>query len=164
MKKLATTLVFVLLGTSAVWAQTSGPGAHFIENWDLNEDGTVTLDEAMTKRGDVFTAFDGDENGQLSPEEYAMFDEMRAFDRAQMQDDANHSGKGKGDGKGKGEGKGMGKGMMGGGEEGGMTREFNDTDGDGQVSREEFMSQTEAWITMMDRNGHGGVTTADFGG
>lgn len=173
MKTLSAGLLIALLSTGAALAQDDAldgaHGAHFIENWDQDDDNAVTLDEARTKRGDVFIAFDADEDGSLSAEEYAMFDEMRAIDRASIQEDANGRGEGKGNGVGhgkgnaKGHGMGLGKGMMGGGEEGGMTRAFNDTNGDGLVSREEFMAQTESWIAMMDRNGDGRVTVDDFG-
>ena len=54
----------------------------------------------------------------------------------------------------------MGQGMP---EEGGMMRGFNDGDGDGRVSREEFTSRTADWFAMMDRDGNGQVTVDDFG-
>ena len=44
-----------------------------------------------------------------------------------------------------------------------MTMEFNDVNGDGQVSRDEFMTRTNDWYVQMDRNGDGTVTKADFG-
>ena len=34
---------------------------HLFENWDLNEDGAVTVEEARERRGDVFATFDADE-------------------------------------------------------------------------------------------------------
>lgn len=45
----------------------------------------------------------------------------------------------------------------------GMTLEFNDTDGDGFVSRDEFIAHTADWVAMIDRNGDGTISTADFG-
>lgn len=153
-----------VLLTSTAFAEGTGPGAHFIANWDQDGDGVVTLEEATTKRGDVFTAFDADEDGKLSADEYAMFDEMRAADQAQMQEEMGAGmGQGKGNGNGKGKGKGHGMGMGMGGEEGGMQRGFNDADGDGFVTREEFMAKTPDWIAMMDRNGDGKVMADDFG-
>ncbi len=150
----------LLLSAATAFAQGTGPGAHFITNWDQDADGIVTLDEATTKRGDLFTSFDADEDGKLSAEEYAAFDEMRAADQAQMKEEMG-AGMGQGKGNGKGKGGGMGHGM--GGEEGGMQRGFNDADGDGFVSREEFVAKTPAWIEMMDRNGDGKVMVDDFG-
>lgn len=164
----------LLLGTAAS-AQTMTPGAHFLQNWDQDGDGIVTLDEAMTKRNDLFTAFDADEDGKLSAEEYSAFDEMRSADQEMMREEMG-AGMGQGGGKGQrtghGKGHGMGQGMatgqgMGHGkgmpEEGGMMRGFNDADGDGMVSREEFTSRTADWLAMMDHNGDGQVTAADFG-
>ena len=63
-------------------------------------------------------------------------------------------------GQGMGQGMSMGQGMP---EEGGMMRGFNDGDGDGRVSREEFTSRTADWFAMMDRDGNGQVTVDDFG-
>jgi Ca2+-binding EF-hand superfamily protein len=136
-----------VLATGLASAQDVTPGAHFIENWDGDADGSVSLAEATEKRGDIFLTFDADEDGSLSAEEYVMFDEARFNDQAQMR-------QGKGNGQGKGE-------MM--REEGGMQRAFNDTDGDGLVSREEFLARTPDWYAMMDRNGDGTVTQQDFG-
>lgn len=151
MTKLTLLTTAFVLSTSAAMAQDMTPGGHFVANWDLNGDGTVTLEEATEKRGDVFTTFDADENGKLSTTEYDMFDEARANDQADMKAAM---------GKGKGMGNGHGKGM---GEEGGMMRAFNDTDADGFVSRDEFMAKTPDWIAMMDRNADGAVTADDFG-
>ena len=39
----------------------------------------------------------------------------------------------------------------------------NDVDGDGQVSRDEFLARTPDWFAKMDRDGNGSVTTEDFG-
>ncbi len=127
----------LILSATAAMAQSHG--SHFIENWDLDGDGIVTLDEATQKREDVFTAFDSDEDGQLSDAEYTMFDEMRAIDQEGLTKPKNNP------------------------EEAGMARAFNDADGDGQVSRAEFIGATAAWIAKMDRSGDGVITRDDFG-
>ena len=49
------------------------------------------------------------------------------------------------------------------GEEQGMLRAYNDLDGDGLVSRDEFMARVPDWFSMMDRNGDGTVSEEDFG-
>ncbi|HHL19926.1 MAG TPA: EF-hand domain-containing protein [Aliiroseovarius sp.] len=126
------------LGTSAAQAQT--PGAHFIENFDDNGDGQVTLEEVRTKRADIFYMFDQNEDGVLDSAEYDLFDETRAADHEN-------------------EGNGRGKGRQG----EGMARDLNDLNGDGVVTQEEFLDATDAWFTMRDRNGDGVLTTADFG-
>ena len=157
MKRVPLLIAAIALG-SAAFAQQNVPGAHFIENWDSNEDGQVTREEAIERRGDIFTTFDENDDGFLSASDYAAFDEARAADHESMQ-----QGGGMGQGKGMGQGRGMGKG---GGEYGrgeGMTMQFNDVNGDGQVSRKEFMGRTDDWYAMMDKNGDGTITADDFG-
>lgn len=144
------TLVATLAALTALpaLAENQTPGSHFVTNWDTDENGSVSLDEATTRRGDIFTTFDADEDGLLSEAEYALFDEARANDQAAMGNKmAKH-------------GKGHGKGM---GEEQGMLRAFNDVDGDGLVSRDEFMARVPDWFAMMDRNSDGAVSEDDFG-
>ncbi len=136
-------LTALVLATSAFAANAQQPGSHFVNAWDENGDGKVTLAEATERRGDVFATFDENEDGYLSAEEYSMFDEARANDQK------NHK-----DGKNKGKGKGRHEGMQ---------MAYNDVDKDGRVSLEEFTTQTAGWFAMMDRNGDGVVTTADFG-
>ena len=45
----------------------------------------------------------------------------------------------------------------------GMEMSFNDVDGDGVVTREEFLGQVDAWLASIDRNNDGVITAADFG-
>lgn len=173
MKTLPLLTAALLLSGSAAFAQDAH-GTHFITNWDRNDDGIVTLAEATEKRGDIFTAFDADEDGKLSASEYDSFDEARAADQAGMQQAMGGMGQGNGTGQGNGQGNGKGKdkghgqgngqGMMNGNpEEAGMMRGFNDTDGDGLISRDEFIAKTPDWFAKMDRNGDGNVTVEDFG-
>lgn len=140
---------FALLFASAALAQDMVPGGHFVTNWDLDGDGAVSLAEATERRGDIFTTFDADGDGALSEAEYAAFDAARAADQAGMAEGMGH-----------GMGKGMGHGNP---EEMGMMRDFNDGDGDGLVTRDEFLARVPDWFAKMDRNGDGAVTTEDFG-
>lgn len=139
-RKLAVTAALALT-TPAAYGQIGQPGLHFIENWDLDGNGAVTLEEAKTRRADVFYMFDTDENGVLDAEEYVRFDETRAADMA-----ANAHGQG-----------GMQQANA------GMTLAFNDTDGNGEVTEAEFLDRVAAWFEMMDRSGDGLITTDDFG-
>lgn len=133
----------LILATVGTCFAAEGPGAHFIENWDLNGDGAVTAEEARERRGNVFASFDANDDGFLDAEEYVLFDEARAQDQAEN------------------EPKGMGKGAR--NPANGMRLEVNDTDGDGKVSETEFLDNAASWIEMIDRNGDGVVTVADFG-
>ena len=139
MKLIALTLA-ALLPMSAM-AQ-GAPGSHFIENWDLDGDGAVTIAELTQKRGDVFYTFDYDENGLLDAQEYVFFDEARANDMKNQGEQA--------------------QGKMGRVQEG-MQMAFNDTDGDGKVSEEEFLAKAAEWLRLIDRDASGDVTSADFG-
>lgn len=140
MKRTTTFAAMVALAATAAGAQ-GNPGAHFIENWDLDGDEIVTVQELEIRRDDVFYTFDSNEDGRLDVEEYVDFDEARAND---MADNAGH-----------------GNGMRRAAE--GMTRAFNDADGDGAVDRTEFLARTAAWMALIDRDGSGTITQADFG-
>jgi uncharacterized protein (DUF2141 family) len=134
---------FALIALFPLTAVAEGvPGSHFIENWDQNGDGVVTLDELKQKRGDVFYTFDSDENGFLNAEEYSYFDDARQADM-EGQDEQEQA-----------KGKRVQKGMV---------LAFNDTNADGQVSKAEFLEKAEDWLALIDRDGSGDVTTADFG-
>lgn len=126
---------------SPVMAENNEPGSHFITNWDINEDGVVSLDDIKSRRGDIFLTFDADEDGAIDAEEYTYFDDARAND---MENNPGH-----------------GKGMKRASE--GMTLAFNDVDGNGEVSRDEFLSKSGDWLALLDRNGDGEVSPADFG-
>jgi hypothetical protein len=133
---------FVALTPLAAFAEDT-PGEHFMLNWDLNEDGAVTVAEITERREMVFAMFDDDENNALDAEEYVFFDETRAAD---MENNA-------------GGGHGQGGGRM----QKGLTLAFNDTDSDGSVSLDEFLDNSAAWIELVDRDGDGAITSADFG-
>jgi len=141
MTKLTVLLTCAALIPIAAFAQDT-PGTHFVENWDLDGNSSVSAEEITERRGDIFTMFDQDEDGMLSAEEYVLFDETRAAD---MENNAGGHGRG-------------GDRMQ-----EGLTLVFNDTDADGQVSKEEFVSNSAAWFTQIDRNGDAKITSADFG-
>jgi hypothetical protein len=140
--KLASLTLAALLVASPALAQQGQPGAHFLESWDADMDGAVTVAEATARRGDVFFMFDANEDGLIDAAEYVVFDETRARD---MEGQGAH-----------------GQGAMR-RADAGMTLAFNDVDADGAVSREEFLAQVPAWIALMDNDGDDVVTAADFG-
>jgi EF hand len=153
MKRILGVAAASLALAGGAFAQSGNPGAHFVQNWDEDGDAAVTLEEVQTKRDNLFTTFDADEDGKLSAAEFDAFDQMRAADQEQMREEMGVK-------PGGGMGKGMGPGMM--RAEGGMMRSFNDADGDGLVSRDEFVARSAEWFAMMDQTGDGKITEDDF--
>jgi Ca2+-binding EF-hand superfamily protein len=143
MKRITLLVAAIALGT-AVTAYASGdgqPGMKFLESWDMNEDGQVTLAEATERRGDIFFTFDENEDGILSTADYAMFNEARVASHEDEQHGQGHPRRASV----------------------GMEMQFNDVDNDGQVSQEEFLARSADWFNMLDRNSDGIVTSDDFG-
>ncbi|MEI2685954.1 MAG: hypothetical protein V9G14_06460 [Cypionkella sp.] len=60
----------LLLAGSAAFAQMGDMGAHFMEQWDMDSDGKVTLAEVTEMRGNIFAMFDTDSDGSLSAAEW----------------------------------------------------------------------------------------------
>ncbi|OOY28483.1 hypothetical protein BMI90_07360 [Thioclava sp. L04-15] len=139
--KLSITATAFVLTASAALAQTT-PGDQFMQAWDLNGDGIATLAELQEMRGNVFASFDANDDGVLDAEEYVLFDEARAADVANYQDDQRAQMQKVADG---------------------MSLAASDLDADGRVSREEFLKGVEPWFTALDKNADGGVTLEDFG-
>lgn len=135
-------LAVVAAFTPMIASAQDTPGSHFIENWDLDQNGAVSIEEITERRGDVFNMFDQDENGSLDAAEYVVFDETRAAD---MENNAG------------GHSKGAGRMQQ------GLTLAFNDDNADGSVSRTEFIANSAAWIAQVDRDGDGEIAAADFG-
>ncbi len=123
-------------------SSNANPGQNFMNSWDINEDGTVTLEEIKTKRDQVFSSFDSNEDGFLSVEEYTYFDQARANDMEKHAD-----------------------GQIKGGQKAAnsMLLENNDSDNDGRVSYVEFLDGAKASLDLMDNNKDGVITKTDFG-
>ena len=141
MKRYLIPAVLVLTATAtAALAQTT-PGDQFMQSWDLDGNGAATLEELREMRGNVFAAFDADQNDILDAEEYVYFDEARANDVAGYEAEQRDQMQAVADG---------------------MSLTASDTDGDGVVGREEFLAGTDGWFADLDKNGDGGITLVDF--
>ena len=139
MKRYLIPATLVLTATAAL-AQTT-PGDQFLQSWDLDGNGAATLEELREMRGNVFMAFDADQNDILDAEEYVYFDEARANDVANYEAEQRDQMQAVADG---------------------MSLTASDTDGDGVVGREEFLAGTDGWFADLDKNGDGGITLVDF--
>lgn len=137
--------VALTLGAGAVLAQQGNPGQHFLEQWDANADGSVTEAEVVAKRSEVFGMFDQESDQVLSAEEWGLVEEHMAMELAPH-------------------GPGAGMRMAGPGKavHEAMTPTFNDADGDGRVTLEEFVAASARLFPLMDADGDGAVTAADF--
>lgn len=140
---LLTTALTLVAGLAL--AQQDNPGAHFIEQWDINGDGQVTLTEAQEKRGEVFVMFDQTEDGILDATEWAVIDQH-------MQEEMGANGPAAGMGKGIGA-------LI----RTSMTAAYNDANGDGTVTLDEFVNGTKTLFSQIDRDGNDLMTPADFG-
>lgn len=145
MKTIALLTTALALSAGLALAQNGTPGSHFIEQWDMDANGEVTLAEAEEKRGEVFVMFDQTADGTLDATEWAAID---AHLTAEMSDKGAAAGMGRGPGK-----------MI----HQAMTPAFNDTNADGTVTLDEFVAATKTLFTQIDRNGDGLMTPADFG-
>jgi len=158
---------------------------HFMANWDLDSNGTVTLEEVRERRDSVFAAFDANEDGYIDADERGSMSEMRDAEHASMAEQGIERPRGMGHGQGNGmgpgkvhrmQGHGMGQGMqgrgMGGQRNAGQFRmnaeagmhdgRMIDADGDGKLSHDEFVGMSERWLARLDANGDGQISEQDF--
>jgi len=147
MKTVTTVVVALLSLTSPAFAQQGQgggqPGAQFIQNWDLSGNGHVSRADFLQRRDDIFRMFDADENDSLGEADLqAIADHLAAED-----DQRGHAAGGRGPGRIIHEA---------------MTLQFNDTDGDGAISRAEFAESSVRVFGMLDANGDDKIDSADF--
>ncbi|MBB1093273.1 EF-hand domain-containing protein [Rhodopseudomonas pseudopalustris] len=138
--KAVAAIVATVVSTAA--AAQSASLEHFLEQWDGNGDAIVTGAEIRQGREQRFYAFDVDGNGYIDQQEYARFDKVReaGIARFSPEDQVNIRRVAKG-----------------------LTREWNDADGDGRVSRAEFLDGGDTWLKALDKDGDGAVTLKDLG-
>jgi hypothetical protein len=132
-------IVATVLSTAA--AAQSASLEHFLEQWDGNGDAIVTRAEIRQGREQRLYAFDVDGDGFIDPQEYARFDKVReaGIARFAAQDQENIRRVAKG-----------------------LTHEWNDADGDGRVSRAEFLDGGDTWLKALDKDGDDRVTIRDL--
>ncbi|GAA0298731.1 EF-hand domain-containing protein [Rhodovulum strictum] len=134
----------LILGLFASAAAAGSPGGlegRFVAEWDRNGDGIATLAEIMQIPPGVFARFDSDGNGILDPHEAARFDAARQSDLRAV-----------------------------GGRSGaeiarlasGLRLKRNDLDGNGRISPAELRLAGADWLALLDRNGDGAISAADF--
>lgn len=186
---LAAALMITTTTLPAFAAQPDGnqPGARnghhgprierFLEEFDADGNGSVTLAEIETHRNDMFVSVDADNSGSLSQEEFGLIREMRDAKRenarAEMQAENADKDGGRGFGfkksfdrdNGKGHGRkqrGM-DGRQAGRHDDGPTLAKFDTDKNGSVSLAEFTANTPKMFKHLDRNNDGVINADDFG-
>lgn len=145
---IAAAALAALAASGALAQQQPFPAAMFIEQWDGDADGKVTPAEAEEKRKQIFYMFDTDENEVLSEAEWAGVDEHLAAELGQ----------GPGAGQAAGQGRGPGRFVR-----ESLTVAFNDGNGDGVVTKDEFAAASAKLFPMLDQNGDGIVAADDLG-
>ncbi len=110
----------------------------FLEVWDMDADGKVTMREVDEMRIAIFETFDKDGDGALNSEEYTAFDKARG-DAAKDSNSpllkrAVH----------------------------GLRRESMDTNLDGMVTRNDMSAALRDWFMSHDKDKDGVLTDGDF--
>ena len=158
---LITASALALMLATGAYAQGNGQrGASFIESWDMSQTGTVSLEDMQTRRGDLFDMFDQDGNGYLEADELAqMAETVTAQGELRLERQAENRAERQGEGR---RGQGQNANPSGAIIHAAMSVEFNDANGDGRISREEFLTATARLFATLDRNGDGRIDLSDF--
>jgi len=161
-------LFAVALTASSSFA-ADGFQEHFMGEWDLNNDGEITVEEVTERRANIFASFDADESGYLEAEERALMNEMR---ETMHGDEGMHTKPGKKTGHGMQSGNAMGNEMGMGGQQMGRLQKtaeagmhsgrMIDANSDGRFSRDEFVGMSQRWHARMDQNNDGVISGSDF--
>lgn len=154
------------------------PMAQFFLEWDVNADGSVTAEDVSLRRAELFTLFDLNGDAMIDADEQAnMALAISGQQDANREQHGQGQGRGQGHGQGRGQGQGLGQGQGHGQGQGrgpgmdnapgqrlhaAMTLDYNDTDGDGLISAEEWAAATPQLFAQLDGNGDGAVDTDDF--
>lgn len=139
----AVALTVLALSTVSLQAQQGGGMAHFMDEWDMNQDGQVTADDIAARRGDLFDMFDLNGDSTIDAEEQAIMASTIAG-----QEDNNREGHGA---------NGPGPRIH-----AAMVPAYNDANADGLVTAEEFAAASPRLFAELDSNGDGVLNRADF--
>lgn len=137
-------------GAALAQGQGNGAMAGFVQEWDMNADGRVTVEDFTERRTTQFDMFDL--NGDAGIDAGEQVNMAQTIAGAQ---EANHGGEGGGHGQG-----GNGPGLR---IHAAMSADYADTDRDGTISAEEWSAATQRLFAEMDRSGDGELNRADFG-
>lgn len=127
-------ITLVLFGSASV-AQQFVPNGNFLSSWDANNDGKVTLAEVETRRAALFSTYDTNGDGALSAAEFDRITPQSVGGRQSNSLRGTRQ----------------------------VVRSQIDINGDGLVTRNEYVAGAQIWRDRMDLNGDGVLTTADFG-
>jgi len=163
---LITASALALMLATGAYAQGNGAqgngqrGANFITSWDMSQTGYILLEDMQTRRGDLFDMFDHDGNGYLEADELAqMAETVTAQGELRLERQAENRAERQGEGR---RGQGQNANPSGAIIHAAMSVEFNDANGDGRISREEFLTATARLFATLDRNGDGRIDLSDF--
>lgn len=135
-------------------------GASFIASWDMSQTGTVSVEDMQTRRGDLFDMFDQDGNGYLEADEITqMAETVTTQGELRLERQAENRAERQGEGR---RGQGQNANPTGAIIHAAMSVEFNDANGDGRISRAEFLTATERLFATLDRNGDGRIDLSGF--
>ena len=135
-------------GATLAQGQGNGPMAGFVQEWDMNADGRVTLADFAERRTTQFDMFDLNGDARIDAEEQANMAQTIAG--AQEANHGAESGHGQG-------GNGPGAQIH-----AAMTAAYADADHDGNLSAQEWEAATQRLFAELDRSGDGQLDRADF--
>lgn len=179
MTKNRTSLYMLLVGILATGAAFAEQGQnHFMQRFDLNNDGNITLDEFNQGSAERFGRMDRDNNNMISQDEFKAYASTRRSERMLKKMDSNNDGqitrqefldaKMKSaeqqftgmdtDANGVISASELNASRMGRHERFGKIYDRIDANRDGNVTRDESQTAWTRWFSKMDQNGDGLVT------